>query len=269
MAEKSPIQWTDATWNPVTGCTQIPGAHGTPSGCDNCYAKRLIDSRMSKNPKSVRFDQSFEVVMLHDSRLRQPYSWHDRRIFVNSLSDLFHADVPTEFIARVFETMGNTVFCPYRNTYQILTKRPERMRRLMPQLWYAADPRASAAAVTQKAIWLGVSISTMADAWRAQMLRETEGMVRFLSLEPLLGPIDAWSVLQGMSWVIVGGESGAGARPMQIEWAREIRDVCAQRGIPFFFKQLGKVANGGKGHGGDLLEIPLDLRLRQYPKAVA
>lgn len=215
MSQNSAIEWTDTTWNPVTGCTKVS------PGCDHCYAETFAE-RWRGIPGHP-FEQGFDL-KIRPERLDQPYSWRKpRRVFVNSMSDLFHRDIPDEFIEHVFFTMYATP----RHTYQVLTKRPERMRRIAPK---AAPPN----------VWLGVSIENMDYAWRADMLRETPAAVRFLSLEPLLGPI-AKRVIEGMDWVIVGGESGPGARPIDPAWVRHIRNVCAQLSIPFFFKQWGGV----------------------------
>jgi protein gp37 len=292
MSDKSGIEWTDATWNPVTGCTQIPGVKGRPSGCDNCYAKRLNDTRMIANPRSVRFGHPFETVLLHPERLELPLRWSPRRIFVNSLSDLFHPDVPDEFIARVFAIM----ICSPQHTFQVLTKRPERMKRFMDNL--GRGPHALGAGKTigmvrslpvtiegDKAyaiakmstgsraeyrveyawpaphIQLGTSIATSDDAWRSFQLGHTRAAVRFLSVEPLVGPVDAMH-LENVDWVIVGGESGKGWRPMDFAWARDVRDRCRARGIPFFFKQVA-----ASRPTDDM--IPEDLRIREFPSARA
>lgn len=235
MGDNSKISWTDATWNPTTGCTQIPGPHGGPSGCDHCYAKTLINTRQIANPTSVRFGHEFGEVMLHPERLDQPLKWRrPRRIFVNSLSDLFHKDIPPGFIAQVFDVMEKA----HWHTFQVLTKRPERMARLMRG---AKGPSPN--------VWLGTSICSNDDAWRADELRNTPAAVRFLSLEPLLGPVDQVDFTD-IGWVIVGGESGPGARPMNLDWAREVRNRCLTLhpmrrtpGIPFFLKQLGGERN--------------------------
>ncbi len=236
MADKSAIEWTDATWNPTTGCTQIPGPRGGPSGCDNCYAKTLIDLRQSKNPKSPRYGKPFETVMLHESRLTQPLRWkRPRRIFVNSLSDVFHPDVPEDFIAQIFDVMVSA----HWHAFQVLTKRPDRMRRIAP-----TTPASN--------IWLGASVCSNDDAWRADALRATPAVIRFLSVEPLLGPVDRVD-LDGIDWLIAGGESGKGARPMNTAWVRDLRDRCVARNIPFFFKQWGGAVDK-RGHGDAVLD---------------
>lgn len=213
---KSTIEWTDETWNPVTGCREVS------PGCDHCYARTFAERwrGVPGHPYEHGFDLTF-----HEERLLQPYHWRTpRMVFVNSMSDLFHKDIPDEFIERALFVMYATP----RHTYQVLTKRPERMRRFL-----SAKP-------VQPNIWWGVSIENADYAWRAGMLRETPAAVRFLSLEPLLGHIPA-VILRDMDWVICGGESGPGARPMELQWVRDIRDDCQAMSIPFFFKQWGGV----------------------------
>lgn len=218
MSDKSSIQWTDSTWNPVTGCTKVS------PGCDHCYAETFAER--FRGVKGHHFEQGFDVKLWPD-RLEIPLHWKKpRRIFVNSMSDLFHRDVPDYFIAQVFDVMVRA----YWHTFQVLTKRPERMRRLLVRWpWWMSIVRN---------IWLGVSIESGEFEWRADMLRETPGALRFLSLEPLLGPPlkangHVWD-LDGIDWVIVGGESGAGHRPMNLDWARILRKRCEQLDIPFF-----------------------------------
>jgi len=231
------------TWNPTTGCTQIPGAKGGPSGCDNCYAKySVIDTRQRFNPKSVRFGKAFEEVMVHPERLDAPLRWtKPRTIFVNSLSDLFHADIPDDFVYKVLDVVAKSP----QHTFQVLTKRPERMSRLLSR-WYLGMSNPT----LLPNLWLGVSIATNADAWRVAHLRTTPALVRFFSLEPLLGPVDQVP-FEGIDWIIAGGESGRNARPMHPDWVRGIRDRCADLGIPFFFKQWGDwVPREWKNDGG-------------------
>ena len=232
MSENSSIEWTDTTWNPVTGCTKVS------PGCDHCYAE--IFAERWRGIPGHPYEQGFDL-KLHPDRLKQPYRWKSgRKVFVNSMSDLFHKDVPSEFIQDVFRVMAETIFCPHRHTFQVLTKRPDRMRHLLPTIWPAVEPRLHARETVMQSIWLGVSIENRDYAWRADMLRETPAATRFLSLEPLLGPIGT-GILRGMDWVIVGGESGPGARPIDPQWVRNIRDDCEALGIPFFFKQWGGV----------------------------
>ena len=223
MSLGSAIEWTDATWNPMTGCTQVS------PGCDNCYA--LTFAERWRGVPGNYFEHGFDL-QLRPNMLSRPREWkRPRRIFVNSMSDLFHVGVPDEYIDRVFDEMQNVD----RHVYQVLTKRPERMRRYVGK-------RFGARAVPEH-VWLGVSVENNDYAWRADMLRDVQVPVRFLSVEPMLGPVDRVS-LQGMSWVIVGGESGRRHRTMQIEWVREIRNRCRKERVAFFFKQWHK---GGTG----------------------
>ena len=214
MSQASGIEWTEATWNPVTGCTKIS------PGCKNCYAERLaVRLHAMGNP---RYRNSFAVT-LHPDLLTLPLRWRQpRRIFVNSMSDLFHEAVPEDFIHRVFEVMVRAE----RHVFQILTKRSERLASLAPGLPWAPN------------IWQGVSVENARYTRRIEHLRTVPAAVRFLSIEPLLGAIPNLP-LDGMDWVIVGGESGPGRRPMVAAWAREIRDQCVRAEVPFFFKQRG------------------------------
>jgi protein gp37 len=225
MSSKSGIEWTEATWNPVTGCDRVS------AGCDNCYA--LAFAARLKAMGQPKYQQDGDPrtsgpgfgITLHPDELAAPYKWREpRRIFVNSMSDLFHPRVPTTFIGRVYDVMAATP----QHTYQILTKRPRRARSLLRQL----------AAVPAPNVWIGVSIEANEHAGRADLLRETPAAVRFLSCEPLLGPLPALD-LTGIDWVIVGGESGPNARPMRECWAVDIRDLCQQSQVRFFFKQWG------------------------------
>lgn len=236
MSASSKIEWTEATWNPVTGCD-----HVSP-GCDNCYAERI----------ATRFGRPFlGAVECHPERLDMPLRWRKpRRVFVNSVSDLFHPDVPDEFIRRVFEVMETA----HEHTFQVLTKRPQRMARLVPTFYDIPDDAPIAN------IWLGVSVENQRYAdLRIPHLLATPAAVRFLSVEPLLGAVDL-SILPlrvvgnllttpRIGWVIVGGESGPGARPMHVQWARDLRDQCVSANVPFFFKQWGEW--GWPAHPGD------------------
>ena len=218
MANKSSIEWTDATWNPVTGCTKIS------RGCDNCYAERFAERwrGVSDHPYQQGFD-----LRLWPSRLNQPSRWvKPRMIFVNSMSDLFHKHIDHSFIDLIFETMETVDW----HVYQILTKRSSLMREYL-QCRYADCS-------VPGHIWCGVSVENQSAKSRIQHLRMAPVGVRFLSLEPLLGPVKDID-LEGISWVIVGGESGPQARPMRPEWVHDIRDHCASGGVPFFFKQWG------------------------------
>jgi protein gp37 len=213
LAEKSAIEWTDATWNFLTGCS-----HVSP-GCDHCYAEAL--SKRLQASGAVRYRNGFQLTF-HPKVLPLPLSWRrPRRIFVNSMSDLFHEDVPIDWIRQGFEVMAATP----QHTYQILTKRADRLRRLAPQLQWPRN------------VWMGVSVENQVFAFRARRLREVPAAVRFLSVEPLIGPVRL--DLAGIDWVIVGGESGPHARPMDVEWARSVRDQCLAAGVAFFFKQWG------------------------------
>jgi protein gp37 len=211
------IEWTDETWNPVTGCDKVS------PGCDNCYAETLT----KRWP--LTFPNGFKVT-LHPDRLDQPLHWRKpRRVFVNSMSDLFHPDIPDEFIEQVFDRMLYAA----EHTYQVLTKRPQRMAR-----WVERFLAPALLPTVLSHIWLGTSIESDRYTFRADHLRRTPAAVRFLSLEPLLGPLPSLS-LDGINWVIVGGESGPGHRPIEADWVRDLRDRSVAAGVPFFFKQWG------------------------------
>lgn len=213
MAESS-IEWTDMTWNPVTGCTKVS------PGCLNCYAERM--AYRLKAMGAHRYRNGFDVT-LHEDALETPLSWtKPRLVFVNSMSDLFHEKVPDQFIRRVFEVMNR---CP-QHTFQILTKRSARLH------WAA-----KALAWTPN-IWMGVSVEDGRMSFRIRDLQSVPAAIRFLSCEPLIGPISKLP-LAGINWVIVGGESGPGSRPMNPAWARDIRRQCRAARVPFFFKQWG------------------------------
>ncbi|MEX2238048.1 MAG: phage Gp37/Gp68 family protein [Dehalococcoidia bacterium] len=213
MSDNSPIEWTEATWNPVTGCTKVS------PGCAHCYAERLAER--FRGVKGSAYEQGFDLKLWPD-RLALPLRWkRPRTIFVNSMSDLFHPDVPPDFVRAVFRTMQEAAW----HVFQVLTKRPEIAEQLAPDLPWPSN------------VWLGVSVENQRFTQRIEVLRRLPATVRFLSCEPLLGPLDL--DLSNVHWVIAGGESGPGARPMRIEWAREVRDQCVVAGIPFFFKQWG------------------------------
>lgn len=223
MGDKSGIEWTDATWNPVTGCTAIS------AGCDHCYAE-LLALRLQKMG-STKYRNGFDVT-LHPNTLDHPLRWREpRRIFVNSMSDLFHAQVPKDFVAQVWDVMAR---CP-QHTFQVLTKRPERMAR-----WTAEFPAPAN-------VWLGTSVEDQCVIQRIDRLRECRAEVRFLSLEPLIGPLERLA-LEGIHWVIVGGESGRDCRPVRPAWVRDLRDQCRVAGVAFFFKQWGGLTpkSGGR-----------------------
>lgn len=284
MSAITSIEWTDRTWNPVTGCTKVS------QGCKNCYAE-TIANRFWK-------DRKFTDVRVHPERLGEPLRWRKpSRIFVNSMSDLFHEDVPDEFIMRVFDVMDSAS----RHTFQILTKRPERMLHVMKN----ASPISN--------VWLGVSVEDQKTAdERIPILLQTQAAVRFVSYEPALGPVDFRSLkvpsgdygffaghyrkayceldslhsMMGIehrgqdplsskiNWLIVGGESGPGARPCNIEWIRSAVKQCQEAGVPVFVKQLGAWPMQSNAHpirlknrkGGDPSEWPEDLRIREFPQ---
>ena len=223
MSDRSAIEWTEATWNPVTGCTQVS------PGCAHCYAKRFAER--FRGVPGHPYEQGFEVVQ-RPERLDQPLRWkRPRTIFVNSMSDLFHEQVADGFVASVFAVMERAG----RHTFQVLTKRPERAAALAPSLPWPPN------------VWLGVSVENQRWTTRVDALREIPAAVRFLSCEPLLGPLDL--DLEGVGWVIAGGESGPRARPMDVEWARGVRDQCLASGVPFFFKQWGEHGPDGRREG--------------------
>ena len=225
MAFDSKIEWTDATWNPVTGCNKVS------PGCKLCYAERL--TRRLKATGMVKYRNGF-VVTLHPDTLEIPLRWRKpRTIFVNSMSDLFHEQIPDEFVRDVFGVMEQADW----HRYQVLTKRPERVTVLDSELPWPPQ------------IWLGVSVESSRYLHRIDLLRECGAATKFLSLEPLLGPLPDLN-LESIDWVIVGGESGPGARPMEADWVRNIRDQCVEAGVPFYFKQWGGVFK--KRHGREL-----------------
>ena len=243
MGSKSKIEWTDATWNPVTGCTKVS------PGCANCYAERITE----------QWGKDFSKVILHPDRLHKPLHWKKpRMIFTCSMSDLFHENVPESFIREVWGILQD---CP-QHKFQVLTKRPERMKEFVTKFRdefpYRILPN----------VWLGVSVEDQKRAdERIPFLLETPAAIRFLSVEPLLGPIDfqdgptdpmstmgRWSELEQINWVIVGGESGPNARLMKSDWARDIRDQCNEALVPFFMKQMTSKA-----------PIPKDLMVREFP----
>jgi protein gp37 len=218
MADSSDIEWTDATWNPVTGCTKIS------PGCDNCYAARF--SERFRGTPGHPFETGFDLT-LRPARLEQPLRWkRSRRIFVNSMSDLFHKGVPVPFVGQVFDTMERANW----HQFQLLTKRSSLMRDYLKRRY--------AGRLAPAHIWLGVSVEDRVRLSRVRHLQAAPASVRFLSIEPLIGRIGTLD-LAGIHWVIVGGESGPGHRPMDPAWVREIRDQCLAARVPFFFKQWG------------------------------
>ncbi|MBI3451858.1 MAG: phage Gp37/Gp68 family protein [Rhodospirillales bacterium] len=218
MASKTTIEWTNTTWNPVTGCTKIS------AGCDHCYAERFAER--FRGVVGHPFENGFDLT-LRPERILQPLGWRSSRmIFVNSMSDLFHKEVPRSFVDHVFETMERADW----HIFQLLTKRSSRLRDYVNARYRARTAPAH--------IWLGVSVEDGARTSRIRHLQATAATIRFLSIEPLIGPVDNLN-LEGIHWVIVGGESGPSFRPVKIEWVRGIRDKCATAGVPFFFKQWG------------------------------
>ena len=232
MAVSTAIEWTDATWNPVTGCTKIS------PGCDRCYAERFAER--FRNVPGHPFERGFDLT-LRPERIEQPLRWREpRMIFVNSMSDLFHKDVPWKFVEQVFDAMERADW----HIFQVLTKRSSRMRDFVNRRY--ADSRAP------RHIWLGTSVEDGFRRSRIEHVRNAVATIRFLSLEPLLGPLGRLD-LSGIHWVIVGGESGPGHRPMKPEWVREIRDQCLAQNVSFFFKQWGglRPKSGGRLLDGD------------------
>jgi protein gp37 len=214
MADNSKIEWTDSTWNPVTGCRKVS------AGCQNCYAERMA-LRLQAMGRS-KYAKGFDIA-IHPDCLVQPKHWRSPRfVFVNSMSDLFLPDIPAGFVERVFEVMNE---CP-SHTFQVLTKRPEVALQLSGRFHWTPN------------IWLGVTVEDNSVVQRVECLGSIPAAVRFASLEPLLSSLPDVS-LGLLDWVIVGGESGPGARPMQVAWARDIRDRCLAANVPFFFKQWG------------------------------
>lgn len=223
MGDRSAIEWTDATWNPTTGCDR------TSPGCDNCYALALARRLKAMGQPKYQADGDPRTsgpgfgAAVHPETLDLPYTWASpRTVFVNSMSDLFHPQIPVQFIKQVFEVMADTP----QHTYQVLTKRSRRLVSLATRLPWPPN------------VWMGVSVENDRYVFRGEHLRQVDCAVRFLSVEPMLGPVPSLE-LDGISWVIVGGESGPDARPMDAEWARDVRDRCLAAGVPFFFKQWG------------------------------
>jgi protein gp37 len=223
MAAGTGIEWTEVTWNPTTGCDRVS------PGCDNCYAlalaKRLKAMGQAKyqNDGDPRTSGPGFALTLHPDALTQPYGWAGRRlVFVNSMSDLFHARVPLSFVRQVFEVIADTP----QHTYQVLTKRSSRLPRIAEKLDWPPN------------LWMGVSVEHASVMSRIDDLRAAPARVRFLSCEPLLGPLPGLD-LSGIGWVIAGGESGPGHRPVHTDWVAAIRDLCAAQNVPFFFKQWG------------------------------
>ena len=216
MSTNSSIEWTESTWNPVTGCSKVS------LGCKHCYAERMaLRLKAMGQPK---YANGFKLA-LHEHNLEQPLGWKKpSMIFVNSMSDLLHQDVPLIFVHKVFDVMRRATW----HTFQVLTKRSRRLLELNPEIDWPSN------------VWMGVSVENRDYTFRIEHLRQTDAQIKFLSLEPLLGPLPGLN-LHGIDWVIVGGESGPGARPMAEEWVVDIRDQCRVARVPFFFKQWGGI----------------------------
>ena len=241
----SKIEWTESTWNPVTGCTKIS------LGCNNCYAERMAKRlQMMGQPN---YANGFQVT-LHEHVLEYPLNWKKpQTIFVNSMSDLFHEQVPDSFIFKIFDIMKKAFW----HKFQVLTKRSARLKKLAPTLEWTPN------------IWMGVSVENNETKFRIDDLRKVFANIRFLSLEPLLGPLPSLN-LDNIDWVIVGGESGPGARVMRKEWVIEIKEQCREQNVPFFFKQWGginKKKNGRLLDGRTWDESPENLN--NYQKSIA
>jgi protein gp37 len=233
----SSIEWTELTWNPTTGCTKYS------SGCKNCYAE--IMSKRLKAMGVEKYKDAFQV-RIHPNQLSLPYTWKSPKIvFVNSMSDLFHEEVPADFVMQVFTVMNQNP----RHIFQVLTKRIERLSKMEPELKWTEN------------IWMGVSVEDSSVIHRVDKLRDTRAHIKFLSCEPLLGPLPALN-LQGIHWVIVGGESGSSPRPMKEDWVLDIHKQCEEQGVRFFFKQWGgrnKKAAGRLLNGRTYDDMPVIL----------
>ncbi|UYZ62035.1 DUF5131 family protein [Hymenobacter weizhouensis] len=245
MAQSS-IEWTEMTWNPTTGCDKIS------AGCKFCYAE-VLTKRLNAMGQA-KYANGFKLT-LHEEEISRPLSWRKPKVvFVNSMSDLFHKDVPIEFIQRVFATMNN---CP-QHTFQVLTKRGDVLARMAEHLTWSDN------------IWMGVSVEDHRVVDRIDFLRSTPAQTKFLSLEPLIGPLPVLD-LTGIDWIIVGGESGRKPRPMREEWVRDIQQQCAAAGVAFFFKQWGgvnKKASGRLLNGRTYDEMPVRPRVGQLTMAL-
>ncbi len=239
MASNSKIEWTESTWNPLTGCSKIS------PGCKYCYAERFAKRLQAMGQPNYR--NGFKVTF-HEHVLEYPLSWKKpQMIFVNSMSDLFHEEVPLEFIQKVFDVMNRANW----HIFQVLTKRAERLAEVSPYLHWPSN------------VWMGVSVENSNYTFRIDHLRQTGANIKFLSLEPLLGPLPCLN-LADIDWVIVGGESGPRARPMEPDWVLEIKEQCREAGVPFFFKQWG---GKSKKKNGRLLEGKTWDALPQYEHA--
>ncbi|MFE7332019.1 DUF5131 family protein [Streptomyces sp. NPDC057565] len=250
VGERSAIEWTEATWNPTTGCDRVS------SGCDNCYALTLAKRLKAMGSPKYQADGDPRTsgpgfgLSVHPDALAVPYAWKSpRTVFVNSMSDLFHARVPLDYVRRVFDVIADTP----QHTYQVLTKRARRLRQVADRLDWPAN------------LWMGVSVESAKELPRVDDLRQVPAAVKFLSCEPLLGPLTGLD-LKNIDWVIVGGESGAGARPMNMAWAEAIVEEARLAGTAAFVKQLG--SRWSKSHK-DIGQFPLELQVRDYPGVVS
>jgi protein gp37 len=234
MATKSSIEWTDYTWNPITGCTKVS------PGCLNCYAERM--TKRLQGMGQSNYANGFELT-IHEKSLEIPFRWkRPSMVFVNSMSDLFHERVPLAFINKVFAIIRSTS----HHRYQVLTKRAERLAELDQYLEWPQN------------LWMGVSVENADYQYRIDCLRKTSAKIKFVSIEPMIGPIPQLK-LKAIDWVILGGESGPGARPIRIEWVKDVKDQCILNGIPFFFKQWGgknKKKSGRKLEGRIWSQMP-------------
>ena len=238
MSSNSQIEWTESTWNPLTGCTKVS------PGCKHCYAERMALRLQAMGQPN--YANGFKLT-LHPQVLELPLSWKKPQIiFVNSMSDLFHEDVPLEFVQKAFDVMQRASL----HTFQVLTKRSERLIELDSEIAWPEN------------VWMGVSVESSKYTFRIDHLQESHAQIKFLSLEPLLGPLPLLNI-HGINWVIVGGESGPGARPVAEEWITDIRDQCLLARVPFFFKQWGgvrKKLNGRTLQGRTWDEMPVAIR---------
>lgn len=222
MGNNSKIEWTESTWNPITGCTKIS------PGCKHCYAERM--SLRLKAMGQPNYANGFRLT-IHQHVVKMPLRWRrPQTIFVNSMSDLFHKDVPSEFVSKIFDVMDQAS----HHRFQVLTKRSKRLLELSPKLTWSAN------------VWMGVSVENSDHLFRVDQLRQTDAKIKFVSFEPLLGPIHNLDLV-GIDWVIAGGESGPKARPIDADWVREIRNHCLSADVPFFFKQWGGVVKKRTG----------------------
>jgi protein gp37 len=254
MSARSSIEWTESTWNPTTGCDRIS------AGCDNCYALTLAKRLKAMGTAKYQLDGDPRTsgpgfgIAVHPNSLDAPRHWREPRlVFVNSMSDLFHARVPTSFIRDVFDVMNATP----RHTYQLLTKRPQRLARMAAELQWSTN------------IWMGVTAENPETTWRLDQLRTVPAAVRFVSAEPLLAPLPALN-LSGIDWLIAGGESGPGFRPVRVEWVADLQQQCAGAATAFFFKQWGgpRAKAGGRelaGRTWDEMPVPTRRQRREVP----